>query len=570
MLPVLSTASQPRKLPGALATAVSPRFESGFYAEERDSAHCFRWMAPAGNLAFDPEPEPRFLEMFVLSEFHDLSQELETVTGDSRRETLIHGWDRLSIPLPAGAMGVELRASKPFPAACHPGDPRTLAVRLGSVYVHADRERHRHIRDQHENAVRNRREMLAGAAVLESFPTNLGIDMYGACNIKPPCVYCEWDAAKLSEGDNVDTPFTAATLTGYGEFFDHSGNLTNCSIGEPFMMKEIDGVLDLFGERGKVLEVSTNGQVLTERNIRRLLGRDVHLYVSLDAATAETYACLRNDKFERILANLRRLIAAKGGNGRPPFVYLIFMPMKVNLHEADAFVELCAELGADALILRPLNDFPATTLDWHRAGHHFSYQEQILPVATLARVSGRIAGLCERRDVVFYDQMDFGGAMAELFAKEHSAARREAVAPPQAAAPVPAAPVPAADLAEEAAGAAEDLRSAARPSLGEDREPLCVEPWQSLYVLRRGVYPCCYGVEPIAEMTDYREAWNSPRMQEIRTDLAAGRLHGYCARSTSCPIVRKAVARGARLESAAPRSLRQRLAAFAARLMGRD
>jgi hypothetical protein len=96
-------------------------------------------------------------------------------------------------------------------------------------------------------------------------------------------------------------------------------------------------------------------------------------------------------------------------------------------------------------LLRPLNDFPGTTLDWQRAGHHFNYQEQILPVATLARVSGRIAGLCERLGVVFYDQMDFGGAMAEVFAEEYSAARREAAAAPPVDAPVPAAPVPAAD-----------------------------------------------------------------------------------------------------------------------------
>jgi hypothetical protein len=87
------------------------------------------------------------------------------------------------------------------------------------------------------------------------------------------------------------------------------------------------------------------------------------------------------------------------------------------------------------------------------------------------------------------------------------------------------------------------------PSLGGESIPLCTEPWQSLYILRRGVMPCCHGKRPIAKMDEYREAWNSTLLQEIRRDLVAGTLHAYCLESTSCPIVRKAVASG---EVAAP------------------
>ena len=31
----------------------------------------------------------------------------------------------------------------------------------------------------------------------------------------------------------------------------------------------------------------------------------------------------------------------------------------------------------------------------------------------------------------------------------------------------------------------------ARLSLGAERKPACTEPWKSLYILRRGVFPCC-------------------------------------------------------------------------------
>lgn len=81
--------------------------------------------------------------------------------------------------------------------------------------------------------------------------------------------------------------------------------------------------------------------------------------------------------------------------------------------------------------------------------------------------------------------------------------------------------------------------AAGKPSLGAERLPLCTEPWKSLYILRRGIYPCCYGNRPIAGMDDHATAWGSPEIQEIRAGLAAGRLPRYCLESTACPIVRK-------------------------------
>jgi hypothetical protein len=84
----------------------------------------------------------------------------------------------------------------------------------------------------------------------------------------------------------------------------------------------------------------------------------------------------------------------------------------------------------------------------------------------------------------------------------------------------------------------------ALPSLGGERLPACSEPWKSLYILRRGVLPCCYGAKPVAKMDAYRETWNSPDVQAIRASLLEGRFHDYCLRSPTCPIVRKSDAAG--------------------------
>jgi MoaA/NifB/PqqE/SkfB family radical SAM enzyme len=508
-------------------------YSEGFYDEESEGLEPFRWMARKGVLVFEPRGVDRFLELSVFSEYGDLSQEL-VVSAGSERETLelAHGWMSVSVSVPRGLDRVGLEVSKIFPKAFYPGDGRDLAVRIKAPALHADASRHRHVRRQSANSVLNQGEMLRGETILKSTPTTLGIDLHGACNVKPPCVYCEWDHSKELEGANVDRPFNLDTLAEYGEFFENAAMLQNCSVGEPFMMRNLDELLDAFGSRGKFLEMSTNGQILTERNIQKLLGRKVHLYVSLDAATPSTYARLRNDTFPRILGNLRRLLEAKGGRGALPKVFLVFMPMRANVHELESFVKLSAELGVDRMVLRPLNTTLGNDLKWERAGYLFDYDREILPFDELVRVSGRAAALCRKHGVHFVDQLDFGGELKGMFEDEYEEGS-ETAAPAASRSPESAPSAPPSPPIESPAG------PEVEPSLGMESWPICVEPWKNLYVLRRGVLPCSYGFQPIAGMDGFREAWNSPLLQDIRRDLTRAKLHRYCLSSRSCPILRK-------------------------------
>jgi hypothetical protein len=75
--------------------------------------------------------------------------------------------------------------------------------------------------------------------------------------------------------------------------------------------------------------------------------------------------------------------------------------------------------------------------------------------------------------------------------------------------------------------------------LGRGKMPLCREPWESYYILRRGILPCCHGNPIIAPITDWASAWNSPQVQEIRRHLSQGRLSPYCLESRGCPIVQR-------------------------------
>ena len=145
--------------------------------------------------------------------------------------------------------------------------------------------------------------------------------------------------------------------------------------------------------------------------------------------------------------------------------------------------------------------------------------------------------------------MDFGSGEAEAFAHEFAAdeSANDSVEPGSNGKPEsivttrePVAEVsgnPIAMTAMEVAEAKPEL-----PPLGEDQVPMCTEPWKSLYILRRGVLPCCYGSARVGQMDEYREAWNSQLFQDLRRELAAGRFHYYCLDSQACPLVRKAEA----------------------------
>jgi MoaA/NifB/PqqE/SkfB family radical SAM enzyme len=537
--------------PPLVSTARAVAFEEGFYAEEQQEGHPFRWMGRHASLRLAPDPNPLYVEVGVLSEFHDLSQSLIVRAGDRvERCTLVHGWSSVSVALPAGIDRVDLEVDRIFPREYHPSDSRMLGVRVRDPRVHSDVERHAAIQMQHRNLVLNTREILEGRTTLASTPPGLGIDLHGACNVKPPCVYCDWDSSKELEGQNVDAPFTRETLDEWGPFFDQSVTLTNCSIGEPFMMKNFDDLLDTFGNAGKTLEMTTNGQILTDRNIQKLLGRPIELLISLDAATPLTYSRLRNDTFDRIIGNLRRLIAAKGGKGRPPAVHLVFMPMKCNIDELDAFVQLSADLGVDRMVLRPLNYSDGLTLDWTRAGYHFVYKDELLPFDRLVQASARAARLARTLGVDLDDQMNFGGNLREWFDQSPPPHDAAVLGPADTAAT--ASPDAHDRSLETERSNAEIAAQPPLPSLGDERFPACLEPWRRLYILRRGVLPCCYGCEPIAPMQDYRQAWNSKLMQGIRRALLEGRFHDYCLRSTACPIVRK-------WEAASMLPLRQRV-----------
>jgi MoaA/NifB/PqqE/SkfB family radical SAM enzyme len=78
--------------------------------------------------------------------------------------------------------------------------------------------------------------------------------------------------------------------------------------------------------------------------------------VSMDAATSATFRKLRGvDRFERVKANVARLVALQREMGRTtPRVSLWFTASRANVEELPAFVQLAAELGVSEVYVQRL------------------------------------------------------------------------------------------------------------------------------------------------------------------------------------------------------------------------
>jgi len=412
-------------------------YGEGWHDLEVDEFLPFRWMAHEARVILPPyKPgEASMLSLSVFSEYMDLSQNLELRLGGRLlgRAALLNKWNYYSFSLDpaeppyiatwpdeavasdaAGAgpgdhpRELVLTLSKVLPPGHHGESGREIGARIGPIALHDDAAWHETFRFFHDNALLNYREMIEGRTELRSFPLTLGIDLYAKCNIHPPCVYCLWDKMKVLEGADIDAVVDKAALEGYGPFFRAARTLVNCSFGEPLLHPGIGDILEFCGRNRKIVELSTNGQAFTERTIAALAGQPVFLYVSLDAATAETYARIRNDRWDRVLPNLIRLNEARKKAGNLPKIYMVFMPMRVNRGDLEEYFRLCRRIDADALVLRPLLYLVNPDIQADRGGYHFNYADELLGREDLEDVFRDCEAFSRKYGVPVANQFNFG------------------------------------------------------------------------------------------------------------------------------------------------------------------
>src|SRR4051794_25983495 len=190
-------------------------------------------------------------------------------------------------------------------------------------------------------------------------PEHLQVEVSGACNLRcRMCLVRYAPAVGRREGALAYEDFLALVDSVPG-----LRRLTLQGLGEPLLSPHLLDMIRHAAGRGVHVGFNTNGVLLSRGLARELVAAGTgHVHVSLDGASAATYEDVRHGtghaprpgQFERVVANLRGLLAARG-DAPEPRVVLVFVAMRRNVGELEALVGLAAELGVDELWVQTLS-----------------------------------------------------------------------------------------------------------------------------------------------------------------------------------------------------------------------
>jgi MoaA/NifB/PqqE/SkfB family radical SAM enzyme len=369
------------------------RLLAGAYPPEQDGSGRFTWTRPDFLLEVTGAPRGRKVLRLDLENLIGPGTVLSIEDADGRpldRLRLDAGRQLHHVTgLPvARAFTLRLRCAGRVPEALHPGDDRDLALKLYDLSIHP---------------TRTAREVLESdcwalpAGQLDAFT----VELTTGCNLK--CLICPQVA---------DRPFrprhmTPELLERMLPWSAQAATVALHGVGEPLLFPGIADVVRRLEPHGPRVFFSTNGTVMTDEHLEVLLGGQVReVSFSLDAATPETFRRMRGANFETVLRNIRRLVAGRRARSLAhPQVSLNMTLTQANLDEAPLFVDLAAELAADAVWLWHLNHDYASN-DWtvKRDGFVFDYRSQnaLADPARAARVLGEAHRRARERGVHFH------------------------------------------------------------------------------------------------------------------------------------------------------------------------
>lgn len=195
-------------------------------------------------------------------------------------------------------------------------------------------------------------------------PTYLQVEPVGQCNLRCRMCPIRFRTDGPPHGPPAFMDFDA--FTRLVDQFPRLDHVQLQGLGEPMMHPRFFDMVAYATRKRVRVSTNTNLTLLNDTRAERCVTSGLaELHASLDGATPETYELIRvRAKFDRVLANLRRLIAAKRRLGSDtPKVRMVVVAMRANLHEFPALVRLAHEVGIDTVFVQHLcHDFGEASL----------------------------------------------------------------------------------------------------------------------------------------------------------------------------------------------------------------
>jgi len=162
--------------------------------------------------------------------------------------------------------------------------------------------------------------------------------------------------------------------------------------GEPLLNKDFFEMIRICKKNGKRVGFTTNGTLLTEDIMRKLVDLKLDILgISLAGTSATTHNKIRRGTdFEKIIYNLELLRKIKAKNNSPlPELHLAYLMLKSNFHELKDVVPLAKRLNGKQIVASNLTllvkeEFFTEALFNHRenTGYYCTILEEIKKHAT--------------------------------------------------------------------------------------------------------------------------------------------------------------------------------------------
>lgn len=213
------------------------------------------------------------------------------------------------------------------------------------------------------------------------------MDITNKCNLK--CIMCHYKEEQIYSrpAQAISAEALYEKIKDIAPYVKHI--MLSCGF-EPLMSKHFGAILSMLHTRFPHIETAycTNAMLLNSKARKLTFENNVaQLILSLDGAEAATVERIRaGADFGRIVSHIKAVHQLKKQYGRTlPYLYINYVLMYSNIHEAPAFVEMCAALGIDTIDFRHLvgNIFFSEheeMLTQHPALYNY-YRPQILEAA---------------------------------------------------------------------------------------------------------------------------------------------------------------------------------------------
>ena len=211
-----------------------------------------------------------------------------------------------------------------------------------------------------------------------------------------PTFRCNLECAMCPRFSSED-PHLDMSMETYGricEAMSYAHTIDFTGWGEPMLHRQIYEMIQLAKERGCVTTMTSNGTLLTDRNIKALIqaGMD-SLTISIDGLTPETFDFIRTGaRFERVTQNLKNLSRQVNESSSPLLLGIAFTIQEANASELGLILPWMKSVGARVLHLKHLN-VVSNRQDWERSFLKYRLTPQVRNGTALGELEDKIAEL---------------------------------------------------------------------------------------------------------------------------------------------------------------------------------